>query len=281
MREMRGISCPNSFSHRMDTYSKDLLLFILIMSLFSFIPYNPSIVTKEDDENSISKIARLLAIGIAILSSYVCWVFVSELILILTSSNEEQEQRGGGGEEEDDLEFYTLNFDGCDVPQLNNGGAGCIIRDNQGDLVIASAYNLSDYYPNCNVAIVEALALRNGLRLAKRYNIRLDRIEGDSQEIVGLVQGLGRERRRKRSLESVVLDKIMEDIRDSLHEQSIDPKLSVLQIPREANRVADKLATLGCQLRFEQEKVYRRHEQDIPSQLGSLIKQDKNTLVRL
>uniref|UniRef100_A0A7C9AZ33 RNase H type-1 domain-containing protein n=1 Tax=Opuntia streptacantha TaxID=393608 RepID=A0A7C9AZ33_OPUST len=280
MRATRGgtsrcHSCK--YFHPIFSYSEDFLLFTLIMCVFSFIPYNPSLVTKEGDENGRGIKPGMLAVGIAIISSCFGWVFVSQLVVVLRPSialhHVDDGEKGGN--------FYTLSFDGCDIPQKQKGGAGCIIRDEKGDLVVAAAYNLDHRYPHCNVAIVEAIALASGLRLAKTHNIRLDLIEGDNQEVINLVRGLGHQvTGRRRRQEPNVLSSILKEITEALWKQrALSPTLLIEQIPREENKVADKLATIGS--KFESKEfnfceTYTTYE-DLPEQVATLIREDKKT----
>lgn len=60
--------------------------------------------------------------------------------------------------------------------KFQHRGAGCIIRNKQGELVLAVAYNLNKsdkFYRDQinNVAVAEAIAWRNGLILAKLNNV--------------------------------------------------------------------------------------------------------------
>ncbi|CAO2828354.1 unnamed protein product [Amaranthus hypochondriacus] len=168
-------------------------------------------------------------------------------------------------------DYYTLNFDGSDNNQLQKGGAGCIIRNKQGNLIIAASYNLDNYYPNqCNVAIAEAIAFRNGLMLAKMKRIKLDLIKGDNKEVMDRV--LGNERKAARVS---FLNDIICEIKEALDEQFIDPQTQMMLIGREANEVANELATLGSsELEFGMDKIYTTDE-DLTPRLNQLIQKDK------
>lgn len=169
-----------------------------------------------------------------------------------------------------DNDHYTLHFDGSDINQLQKGGAGCIIRNKQGDLVVAAAYNLDNLYPNqFHVAIAEAIAWRNGLKLANSKRIKLDIIKGDNQEVIMRV--LGQERKAPGVS---YLTEIIREIQEALHKQSIDPRTQVELIGREANKVANELASLGSKLGFQMEKSYARDE-DLPFKVYQLVEQDK------
>ncbi|XP_021718359.1 uncharacterized protein LOC110686084 [Chenopodium quinoa] len=163
--------------------------------------------------------------------------------------------------------MYTLNFDGSHNNQANKCGAGCVIRDSQGELVVAAAYNLTETYSEyCNVAIVEAVALCNGLKLAKERNLNLNLIKGDNTEVIDLV--LGRSRSPSRPQLSGIIQQIVGMI--DCFSQKIVP------INREANQVADKLASWGCnRLQEGGRKIYTTSA-DLPPQVAELIRKEKS-----
>ncbi|XP_021717871.1 uncharacterized protein LOC110685644 [Chenopodium quinoa] len=162
--------------------------------------------------------------------------------------------------------MYTLNFDGSYNNQANKSGAGCVIRDSQGELVVAAAYNLTETYPdNCNVAIVEAVALRNGLKLAKDHNLNINIIKGDNTEVIDHV--LERSRRTSKP----PLSRIIQQIIGMIDGQNI------LIIDREANRVADKLASWGCNRLQEGVRMFYATDADLPPQVSELISQEKSS----
>ncbi|XP_074298088.1 uncharacterized protein LOC141628899 [Silene latifolia] len=160
-------------------------------------------------------------------------------------------------------DLYTLNFDGSHNNQKQRAGAGCIIRDDNGELVVAAAYNLvGPDLSRCNVAIAEAVGLRNGLRLARERNLNLSVIKGDSQEVIELVRGAqGR-------TQPPPLTSIIQEIKGNLGHASL------LQINRASNRVADKLASMGSSLVTTESKVFTRHD-EVPTQILDLINQEK------
>uniref|UniRef100_A0A803KVK8 RNase H type-1 domain-containing protein n=1 Tax=Chenopodium quinoa TaxID=63459 RepID=A0A803KVK8_CHEQI len=127
--------------------------------------------------------------------------------------------------------MYPLNFDVSYNNLANKFGAGCVIRDNLGELVIAASYNLTKIYPEyCNnVAIADAIALLNGLKLAKFNNIELNLIKGDNKEVIDSV--LNRGRRPSKGPLSEIIQQIVEMIDPVTH--------TIVLIDREANQVGE------------------------------------------
>ena len=148
---------------------------------------------------------------------------------------------------------YTLNFDGSHNNQNKKAGAGCIIRDSQGEFVIAAAYNLDKSYPHkCNVAITEAEALRKGLILARQKKLSISLIKGDNTEVIDRVLG------KSKSEAKSPLTEIIQEIKTHI-------KLAKIEIvDRKANKVADKLAYWGT--RLQHDLIYTRYV-DLPSQV--------------
>lgn len=153
---------------------------------------------------------------------------------------------------------YTLSFDGSHNNQDNKAGAGCIIRDSRGELVIAAAYNLTETYPHyCNVAIAEAEALKNGLILAKQKNLHVYLIKGDSKEVIDHV--LGNSRRPAKPLLSKIIQQIV-GMFDRFSQE-------IVLVDREANKVADKLAFWGSTSLQGGHMIYTTYA-DLPPQVN-------------
>lgn len=166
-------------------------------------------------------------------------------------------------------DYYILNFDGSDRNQLHKGGAGCIIRNKQGNLIIAASYNLNEFYPdNLHVAIAEAFAFRKGLELAKEKRIKLNLIKGDNREVMDRVLG------DVKPAQVPFLNKIISEIKEALAEQFIDPWTQMEHINREANKVADELAEMGSKHELERKRIYTKDEHLTPT-LYQLIQNDK------
>uniref|UniRef100_A0A803KVL0 RNase H type-1 domain-containing protein n=1 Tax=Chenopodium quinoa TaxID=63459 RepID=A0A803KVL0_CHEQI len=159
---------------------------------------------------------------------------------------------------------------GSDRHQLRNGGAGCIIRNEQGNLVIAAVYNLDHLFPNeYNVAIAEAIAWRNGLKLAKTKNVKLDRINGDNEEIILRMLGL-----EPRAPGFSSLNEIIDEIQKTLRELSINPRSQVQRIGKKDNKTTNVLAFSGSELGLNEEKSYVK-EEDLPFKLYQSFQEDK------
>ncbi|XP_057543121.1 uncharacterized protein LOC130821391 [Amaranthus tricolor] len=166
-------------------------------------------------------------------------------------------------------DYYTLNFDGSDINQLNKGGAGCIIRNKQGQLIIAASYNLNIHDHNeLNVAIAEAIAFKNGLELAKKKSIKLDLIKGDSEEVMDRVLN-----DKRKPPKFSFLNHIICEIKKALAEQFIDPRAQMELIERKDNKVADELAKMGSK-QLERERIYTK-DKDLTPRLYDLIQNDK------
>ncbi|KAL2905303.1 DNA topoisomerase 3-alpha [Bienertia sinuspersici] len=169
---------------------------------------------------------------------------------------------------------YTLNFDGSHINQGNKVGAGCIITDKRGELVVAAAYNLTEKFSDyCDVAIAEAAALRNGLKLANNFKIKLNHIKGDSQQVINLVEsgcssGKGAAKKYLKGAKQP-LGGIIQEIVGML-----DSSVKIELITRDINQVADKLASFGSsKLNLGGRKLFTPHDFDLPPQL---IKKEKS-----
>lgn len=157
---------------------------------------------------------------------------------------------------------YTLNFDGTHNNQESKAGAGCIIRDSQGELVIAAAYNLEESYSDyCNVAIAEAEALKEGLILARQNNLSISRIKGDSKEVIDHVLG----KSLIRAATSPFLIKIIQEIKRYIQLEKIEIEIEI--VDREANKVADKLAYWGTNKLQPGAHLICTSSVDLPSQV--------------
>lgn len=193
------------------------------------------------------------------------------------SSSDQQEHKGkaksaSSKSTQSDDDFYTLHYSGSDINQHQKGGAGCIIRSKQGELVIAAANNVDNLYPGqFHVAIGEAIAWRKGLELAKNKKVKLDLIKGDNQEVIKRVCG-----QQEKAPGVPFLNKIIGEIREALQEQEIDPRTQVERIGKQDNKVANELAYFGSdKLGSGKEKVYSR-DVDLPVEVAKFYQQDRS-----
>lgn len=128
-----------------------------------------------------------------------------------------------------DQGFIKLNFDGSVIKDQGTA-IGFIIRDDEGCPIFAGSKSV----PSHHVPITEALALREGLRLALRQNLFKVQVEGDSKLIIDCVLN-------KCSV-PWPLKMVIRDI------QWLATQFQVIQffhVFREANFTADALANLG------------------------------------
>ncbi|KAH9302445.1 hypothetical protein KI387_014028, partial [Taxus chinensis] len=73
--------------------------------------------------------------------------------------------------------FSKLNFDGASRGNPGKFGASCLVRKENGDLLVASSFSLKE--GTCNLA--EAQALLEGIKLSVLYGCDSLQVEGDSQ----------------------------------------------------------------------------------------------------
>ncbi|XP_058213473.1 uncharacterized protein LOC131325298 [Rhododendron vialii] len=81
--------------------------------------------------------------------------------------------------------WFKINFDGGLDNRSKSSGVGIIIRDEFGIFRAARAI----YYGNLmSPVVIEALAARDGLLFAREMGLRYIQLEGDSQQIINLIQ---------------------------------------------------------------------------------------------
>ncbi|XP_021756397.1 uncharacterized protein LOC110721557 [Chenopodium quinoa] len=167
-------------------------------------------------------------------------------------------------------DYYTLHYSGSDINQHQNGGAGCIIRNRYGKLIISATYNLNHLYPvQYNIAVAEAIAWSKGLKLAETKRLKLFRIIGDNKEVIDRVRG-----QEKKAPKVPLLSEIVGEIREALEKHSISPWNQVALIGRDENKVANELASLGSKLGCLGEKSYGS-DNVLPFKLDQLIREDE------
>ncbi|KAF7808930.1 uncharacterized protein G2W53_035673 [Senna tora] len=129
------------------------------------------------------------------------------------------------------MHFYKVNTNAskfCDEV----AGAGCVIRGWDGRVLAALARKLPG---SASIAILEAEALYLGLELARDLEIHKVLVECDCEWVVNQI--------RSGVAACSPLETILGNIKSLLSSFS---DVSFSWIPREANRVADRLAHLGC-----------------------------------
>ena len=123
---------------------------------------------------------------------------------------------------------HKLNFDGS-VKQ-SSAAAGVIIRDSNGQLLTACAYNLG----SAPVFVAEATALQQGIILALQKGISTLHIEGDNMLVINSVL--------EKCSVPWQIDHLIRDIRVLLGSFS---SWTIRHIYREANQAADWVANVG------------------------------------
>ncbi|KAK2652231.1 hypothetical protein Ddye_012087 [Dipteronia dyeriana] len=124
----------------------------------------------------------------------------------------------------------TLDFDNCRY------GAGVVIRDDRGTVVVAATLS---FVGTVSIDIDEAKTILEGLLLANNFGLFQVSVESDALEVVGLCN------RKSNSFGDI--DNIICDLL-SLKAKCIN--ISIVNVPRECNRVAHSIARFailnGC-----------------------------------
>uniref|UniRef100_A0A7S3VGH0 RNase H type-1 domain-containing protein n=1 Tax=Chaetoceros debilis TaxID=122233 RepID=A0A7S3VGH0_9STRA len=81
----------------------------------------------------------------------------------------------------------TLEFDGSAKPNPGNGGAGYVLYDGSGSVLESTSVEIIDGYITSNQA--EYAALVWGMECAVRYNIKSLLVKGDSELVIGQMNG--------------------------------------------------------------------------------------------
>ncbi|KAL5764455.1 hypothetical protein ACOSQ2_017049 [Xanthoceras sorbifolium] len=123
-----------------------------------------------------------------------------------------------------------LNTDAAVKPGCSVMGSGAVVRDSQGKVVAASAKPLLGFFP---AELGELLALREGLLLAKEFNLSIEWVELDAVNVVARVSN---------SLPSSVLDPICSDVKALFRAVGVS---NCHAIPRSGNGMAHSLASLA------------------------------------
>jgi len=133
------------------------------------------------------------------------------------------------------LVLYT---DGCSRGNPGEGGAGAILKDSRGETVA----RLTEYLGVVTNNVAEYRALMLGLREAVVRGYREVRIFVDSELIAHQINGVYRVR-------DVTLKALHEQVWEMLRQFR---RWSILAIPREENREADRLARRAVKERAAQ-----------------------------
>ncbi|KAL5755359.1 hypothetical protein ACOSP7_023579 [Xanthoceras sorbifolium] len=123
-----------------------------------------------------------------------------------------------------------LNSDAAVKPGCSVMGSGAVVRDSQGKVVAASAKPLLGFFPP---ELGELLALREGLLLAKEFNLIVEWVELDAVNVVARVSN---------SLPCSVMDPIISDVKALFRAVGVS---TCHAIPRSGNGMAHSLASLA------------------------------------
>ncbi|KAL5783938.1 hypothetical protein ACOSQ2_006330 [Xanthoceras sorbifolium] len=123
-----------------------------------------------------------------------------------------------------------LNSDAAVSPGYFVMGSGAVVRDSQGKVVAASAKPLLGFFP---AELGELLALREGLLLAKEFNLIIEWVELDAVNVVARVFN---------SLPCSVMDPIISDVKALFRDVGV---INCHVIPRSGNGMAHSLASLA------------------------------------
>ncbi|KAL5806555.1 hypothetical protein ACOSQ4_029288 [Xanthoceras sorbifolium] len=123
-----------------------------------------------------------------------------------------------------------LNTDAAVSPGCSVMGSGAVVRDSQGKVVAASAKPLLGFFP---AELGELLALREGLLLAKEFNLIIEWVELDAVNVVARVFN---------SLFCYVMDPIISDVKALFRDVGVS---NCHAIPRSGNGMAHSLASLA------------------------------------
>ncbi|KAL5738018.1 hypothetical protein ACOSP7_030779 [Xanthoceras sorbifolium] len=123
-----------------------------------------------------------------------------------------------------------LNSDAAVKPGCSMMGSGAVVRDSQGKVVAASAKPLLGFFPT---ELGELLALREGLLLAKEFNLIVEWVELDAVNVVARVSN---------SLLCSVVDHIISDVKALFRDVGVS---NCHAIPRTGNGMAHSLASLA------------------------------------
>ncbi|KAL5781025.1 hypothetical protein ACOSP7_006054 [Xanthoceras sorbifolium] len=123
-----------------------------------------------------------------------------------------------------------LNTDAAVKASCSVMGSGAVVRDSQGKVVAASAKPLLGFFP---AELGELLALREGLLLAKEFNLIIEWVELDAATVVARVLN---------SLPCSVMDPIFSDVKALFRAVGVS---NCHVIPRSGNGMAHSLASLA------------------------------------
>jgi ribonuclease HI len=127
----------------------------------------------------------------------------------------------------------VANIDGASIGNPGSSGLGVVIMDSEGKILKKHSEHLGDGTNNR----AEYLALLRCIELAEELGADELEVRSDSELVVSQMNG--RYKIKHRDLQTLA-KKVFERV------QSSKIKLSIVHVPRELNKVADKLAKEGA-----------------------------------
>ncbi|XP_075075351.1 uncharacterized protein LOC142162699 [Nicotiana tabacum] len=150
-----------------------------------------------------------------------------------------------------------LNVDGCSKGNPRSAGAGSILRDHTGHMIMAFAV----YLGNCSNNMAGILSLKIGLRWCLQHGFISFSIESDSLLVIQMVKG-----------NITPFWQIREEI-TQVQNMTSQGFFQLERIFREGNLVADQLANLG---KRNKQKTFFIEDTTLPKQIKSTMKNEVN-----
>ncbi|XP_070011018.1 uncharacterized protein [Nicotiana sylvestris] len=150
-----------------------------------------------------------------------------------------------------------LNVDGCSKGNPRSAGAGSILRDHTGHMIMAFAV----YLGNCSNNMAEILSLKIGLRWCLQHGFISFSIESDLLLVIQMVKG-----------NITPFWQIREEI-TQVQNMTSQGFFQLERIFREGNLVADQLANLGER---NKQKTFFIEDTTLPKQIKSTMKNEVN-----
>ncbi len=127
------------------------------------------------------------------------------------------------------------NIDGASLGNPGASGLGVVLQDSQGKILAEHSESLGRGTNNR----AEYLALMRSVELAEELGADELEVRSDSQLVVSQINGLFKIKNRE-------LQALVREIRGKIKASQL--KFSIVHIPRESNKLADKLAKKGARL---------------------------------
>ncbi len=129
----------------------------------------------------------------------------------------------------------VANIDGASFGNPGASGLGVVLQDSEGKILVEHFEHLGHGTNNR----AEYLALLRSVELAHKFGADELEVRSDSQLVVSQMNGLYKIKNRD-------LQTLVREIREKIKNSNF--KFSIIHIPREFNKAADKLAKKGAGL---------------------------------